>query len=35
MTTPFWTSAPGTQTIYKVVYVRQRSGQPLTLAAAS
>jgi Flp pilus assembly protein TadG len=34
MTTPFWTSAPGTQTIYKVVYVRQRSGLPLTLAPA-
>jgi hypothetical protein len=35
MTAPFWTSAPGTQTIYKVVYVRQRSGLPLKLAAAS
>jgi hypothetical protein len=35
MTAPFWTSAPGTQTIYKVVYVRQRSGQPLTLTASS
>ncbi len=35
MTAPFWTSAPGTQTIYKVVYVRQRSGLPLTLTPAS
>lgn len=35
MTAPFWTSAPGTQIIYKVVYVRQRSGLPLTLTPAS
>jgi hypothetical protein len=34
MTAPFWTSAPGTQTIYKVVYVRQRSGNPLTFPFA-
>jgi Flp pilus assembly protein TadG len=34
MTAPFWTSAPGVQTIYKRVYVRQRSGQPLTLAVS-
>jgi hypothetical protein len=30
MTAPFWANAPGTQTIYKIVYVRQRSGNPLT-----
>ncbi|SAL64114.1 TadE-like protein [Caballeronia terrestris] len=35
MTAPFWTKAPGTQTIYTRVYVRQRDGQPLLLKAAS
>jgi Flp pilus assembly protein TadG len=35
MTLNFWASAPGTQTIYERVYVRQRYGQALTLAAAS
>ncbi len=35
MTAPFWSNAPLTLTIYKVVYVRQRSGQPLKLAASS
>lgn len=34
MTSVFWTSAPGAQTIYRRVYIRQRSGQPLALAAA-
>ncbi|AMM16994.1 hypothetical protein AX768_19560 [Burkholderia sp. PAMC 28687] len=34
MTAPFWADAPLTQTIYKVVYVRQRSGLPLTLATS-
>jgi hypothetical protein len=35
MTAPFWTNAPGKQTIYQRVYVRQRDGQPLLLKAAS
>jgi Flp pilus assembly protein TadG len=35
MTLPFWKSAPGTQTIYQRVYVRQRDGQPLLIKAAS
>lgn len=34
MTAPFWSDAPLTQTIYKVVYVRQRSGLPLKLATS-
>ncbi|MGV7241292.1 TadE/TadG family type IV pilus assembly protein [Caballeronia sp. M23-90] len=34
MTAPFWADAPLTQIIYKVVYVRQRSGLPLTLATS-
>jgi Flp pilus assembly protein TadG len=33
MTSRFWTKAPGTQTIYRRVYVRQRSAQPLALAS--
>jgi Flp pilus assembly protein TadG len=35
MTAPFWTNAPGQQTIYERVYVRPRSGQALKLLAAS
>jgi Flp pilus assembly protein TadG len=35
MTAPFWTNAPGTQTIYERVYVRPRSGAPLYLDPAS
>jgi Flp pilus assembly protein TadG len=35
MTLPFWTSAPGTQTIYERVYVRPRSGKPLLLVPLS
>jgi Flp pilus assembly protein TadG len=35
MTAPFWTNAPGQQTIYERVYVRPRSGQTLPLLAAS
>lgn len=35
MTMPFWTNAPGTQTIYERVYVRPRTGRPLPLVAAS
>jgi Flp pilus assembly protein TadG len=36
MTLPFWTNAPGTQTIYERVYVRPRtaSGAPLLLVAS-
>jgi hypothetical protein len=34
MTASFWSDAPLTQTIYKVVYVRQRSGLPLKLATS-
>ncbi|HEY2022322.1 TadE/TadG family type IV pilus assembly protein [Paraburkholderia sp.] len=35
MTMPFWTNAPGKQTIYERVYVRPRSGSALRLVAAS
>jgi Flp pilus assembly protein TadG len=35
MTLPFWSNAPGTQTIYERVYVRPRSGSALSLVAAS
>jgi Flp pilus assembly protein TadG len=34
MTMPFWTNAPGTQTIYERVYVRPRIGSPLLLVAS-
>jgi len=34
MTSTFWANAPGTQTIYERVYVRQRYGQALSLSAA-
>jgi Flp pilus assembly protein TadG len=34
MTLPFWTNAPGTQTIYERVYVRPRMGSPLPLVAS-
>ncbi|WP_240975175.1 TadE/TadG family type IV pilus assembly protein [Paraburkholderia aromaticivorans] len=34
MTMPFWTNAPGTQTIYERVYVRPRMGTPLPLVAS-
>ncbi|RKT25695.1 Flp pilus assembly protein TadG [Paraburkholderia sp. RAU2J] len=34
MTMPFWTSAPGTQTIYERVYVRPRAGTALTLVSS-
>lgn len=35
MTLPFWTNAPGTQTIYERIYVRPRSGAPLLLVTSS
>jgi Flp pilus assembly protein TadG len=35
MTAPFWNDAPGAQTIYERVYVRQRDGVPLPIKAAS
>lgn len=35
MTLPFWTKAPGMQTIYERVYVRPRVAAPFKLAAAS
>jgi len=35
MTLPFWANAPGTQLIYERIYVRPRSGNALSLVAAS
>lgn len=35
LTRGLWAAAPGTQTIYRRVYVRQRNGNALPLAAAS
>ncbi|MFM0349850.1 TadE/TadG family type IV pilus assembly protein [Paraburkholderia sp. RL17-347-BIC-D] len=34
ITMPFWTNAPGTQTIYERVYVRPRMGKALPLVAS-
>ncbi|VXC72613.1 TadE-like protein [Burkholderia sp. 8Y] len=34
-TRAFWSSAPGTRTIYQRIYVRTRNGLPLSLSASS